>query len=100
MYDVDSVHLMFFSAAWSSPGSLMAPMVKRIARKYRIPLTLLDVDEQPGLVRTHGLRHMPTLMLVHGDRVLRRWDGLHPEMAIRHGLEECLGRSEHDLLST
>ncbi|MGE5599359.1 MAG: hypothetical protein ACM3XS_08265, partial [Bacteroidota bacterium] len=67
----------------------MRPAVKRIARDCHLSLAVLDAARRPGLVRGYGLRTLPALLLLEGERIVRRWEGFRSALEIRDELEKA-----------
>lgn len=88
--------MLFFDAAWSAPGRLMAPVAARIAREHGWPFLPIEAGDWPELVRRYGIKTLPELVLAHGDEVLRRWRGFHPEIALRAEIESLFKRGGAD----
>ena len=80
--------LLFFDATWSTPGRLMAPAAEKTAADMGWSFVHHQVDREPGLVRRYGLRGLPALLLIDGEREVRRWTGFHAENEIRRELAD------------
>ena len=79
-------------APWCGPCRTVSPTLERLAREYagRVKLVKVDVDQAPALARRFQVQGIPTLLVVHGDRVVARQTGAPPEPALRAWLEQAL----------
>ena len=69
--------LVDFHAVWCGPCKAMAPALEEIARdmKGKVKIVKLDVDENPKVTGTYGIRAMPTLILFKGGKVAAQHTG-------------------------
>jgi thioredoxin len=58
--------LVDFWAEWCAPCRAMHPILEALAEKYdgRLKVVKVDADSNRELVKQHGVRGLPTLMLV------------------------------------
>ena len=65
------MHLAYFKAPWCGVCHEKAPVAEQIAADLRMELTRWDIETEDG--RAEGERRriktVPTLALIHGDRV-------------------------------
>ena len=69
--------LVDFHAQWCGPCKAMAPALDQIAQelKGKVKIVKLDVDENPKVTGTYGIRAMPTLILFKGGKVAAQHTG-------------------------
>ena len=69
--------LVDFHAQWCGPCKAMAPALDQIAQelKGKVKIVKLDVDENPKVTGTYGIRAMPTLILFKGGKVAAKHTG-------------------------
>jgi thioredoxin 1 len=69
--------LVDFHAQWCGPCKAMAPALDQVAQdmKGMIKVVKLDVDENPKVTGTYGIRAMPTLILFKGGKVAAQHTG-------------------------
>lgn len=69
--------LVDFHAQWCGPCKAMAPALEQIAQelKGKVKIVKLDVDENPKVTGTYGIRAMPTLILFKGGKVAAQHTG-------------------------
>lgn len=65
------MHLAFFHAPWCAVCHEKAPLAAQIAASARMELVRWDIDEAGGQAEAERrrIRTVPTLALVHGERV-------------------------------
>lgn len=63
--------LLKFEAQWCAPCKQMQPIVEQVAKKYadKLVVRAIDVDlpKNSDLMMDHGVRAIPTLVLIEGD---------------------------------
>ena len=69
--------LVDFHAVWCGPCKAMAPALEEVARdmKGKIKVDKIDVDENPGITSTYGIRAMPTLLIFKDGKVAAQHTG-------------------------
>ena len=69
--------LVDFHAVWCGPCKAMAPALEVVARdmKGKVKVVKVDVDENPGITSTYGIRAMPTLIIFKGGKVAAQHTG-------------------------
>ena len=69
--------LVDFHAVWCGPCKAMAPALDQVAAELdgKVKVVKLDVDENPRVTSTYGIRAMPTLMLFKGGKVAAQHTG-------------------------
>ena len=67
--------LVFFGAAWSQPCKLMEERLGDVLPKYqkRLLAFVADVDECPKTTAAFEIKSVPTLLMMHGARVMERF---------------------------
>ncbi|HST62225.1 MAG TPA: thioredoxin domain-containing protein [Longimicrobium sp.] len=92
-----SMHLAYFQAPWCGVCHEKAPVAEQIAAAVRMDLARWDIEEDEGRAEAdrRRIRTVPTLALIHGERVPFRLVGrmITPEN-VRHLLAQAgLGES-------
>lgn len=69
--------LVDFHAKWCGPCKAMAPALEQVASemKGKVKVVKVDVDENPGVTGTYGIRAMPTLLMFKGGKVTAQHTG-------------------------
>ena len=65
------MHLAFFHAPWCGVCHEKAPVAEQIAADVRMELARWDIEEDDGRAEAERrrIRTVPTLALIHGERV-------------------------------
>lgn len=63
--------LVDFWAEWCAPCRAIAPLLDEIAAGYqgKLKVAKVNVDHNPKVPRTYGIRGIPTLMIFKGGKV-------------------------------
>lgn len=69
--------LVDFHAQWCGPCKAMAPALEQVAAemKGKVKIVKVDVDENPKVTGTYGIRAMPTLILFKDGKVAAQHTG-------------------------
>ena len=69
--------LVDFHAQWCGPCKAMAPALEQISLEMhgKVKVVKVDVDENPKVTGTYGIRVMPTLILFKGGKVAAQHTG-------------------------
>lgn len=69
--------LVDFHAKWCGPCKAMAPALDEVAKEMtgKVKIVKLDVDENPRVTSTYGIRAMPTLILFKAGKVAAQHTG-------------------------
>ena len=84
--------LVDFWAVWCPPCRLIAPAVDALAAAYsgRVKVGKLNVDENPMVAETFGIRSIPTLLVFKDGQVVDQQIGAVPQPRIAEMLERHL----------
>ncbi len=86
------MHLAYFHAPWCGVCHEKAPVAEQIAAAVRMDLARWDIEEDDGRAEAESrrIRTVPTLALIHGERVPFRLVGrmITPEN-VRHLLAQA-----------
>jgi len=68
----DKPVLIDFTATWCGPCRMIAPIMDELGNEYagKAVIAKVDVDENPEISMTYGIRSVPTLMIVKGGKVV------------------------------
>lgn len=78
-------------APWCGPCRAMSPVLDEVALRYagRVKVVKVNVDEEPGLAAAFKVQGIPTLAVVHGNKLLDTQVGF----AGRRGIEQLFDRA-------
>ncbi len=81
--------LVDFWAPWCPPCMILKPEIERLAADLegRARVALINVDEEPELAGILGVQCVPALMIVKRGRLVDRWSGYTPRVAMLARLE-------------
>jgi thioredoxin 1 len=84
--------LVDFWAPWCGPCLSIAPAVEELAKEYsgRIKVGKMNVDENPEIPSTFGIRGIPTLILFKGGKAVNQIVGAVPKNKLKALIEESL----------
>ncbi|RME44878.1 MAG: thioredoxin [Deltaproteobacteria bacterium] len=84
--------LVDFWAEWCGPCHLLHPQIKALAREFggKILVVRVNSDENPALAAKYQVNVLPTLILFHKGREIRRIYGVQPKAALRSTIEAAL----------
>ncbi|MBX9683229.1 MAG: thioredoxin [Hyphomicrobium sp.] len=84
--------LVDFHAQWCGPCKAMAPALDQVASELagKVKIVKVDVDENPKVTGTYGIRAMPTLILFKGGQVAAQHTGA---IVQKKKLEEWIAQS-------
>jgi thioredoxin 1 len=88
--------LVDFWAEWCPPCRMIAPSIEALATAYsgRARVGKLNVDENPVVAQTFGIRSIPTLLVFKGGTVVDQQIGALPQSRIAEMLERQLSSAQ------
>jgi thioredoxin 1 len=74
-----------FWAEWCGPCKMIGPALEEIAEELKGQVTIvkLNVDENPGVAGTFGIRSIPTLMLFKDGKMTSTKVGASPKSELK-----------------
>ena len=86
--------LVDFWATWCQPCLMLSPILEQLATEYgdRVAMVKVDIDREPQLANTYGIRSVPTVILFSKGAVATQFSGVVPPDGIRRVLEPHLPR--------
>ncbi len=81
-----------FWAEWCGPCKMIGPALEELSVEYegRIKIAKLNVDENPGMPTTLGVRGIPALFMFKDGEVVSNKTGAAPKSALKSWIEEVV----------
>jgi thioredoxin 1 len=81
-----------FWAEWCGPCKMIGPVLEEIATEMQGQVTIakLNVDENPGVAGTYGIRSIPTLMLFKDGKMASSKVGAAPKGELKRWITEAI----------
>src|SRR5262249_13156168 len=73
--------LVDFWAPWCGPCRALAPAIHSLAADYKV--CQVNIDNNPGLAGRFQVNAVPTLLIFHSGRMVKRIEGAVPEVHLR-----------------
>lgn len=88
----DKPAVVDFWAEWCGPCRMLTPIVKELSQEYdgRVVIGKVDVDNNPGISATYGIRNIPTLLFFKNGVVVDKQVGVVPKGALVQKIEALL----------
>jgi thioredoxin 1 len=77
--------LVDFWAEWCPPCRAMIPVLESLSRRFKV--CKVNIDTNGPLADKFQVHAVPTLLIFHGGRVARRYEGVTPEATLQAELE-------------
>jgi thioredoxin 1 len=81
-----------FWAEWCGPCKMIAPALEEIAEEMQGKVTIakLNVDENPSVAGTYGIRSIPTLLLFKDGKMASSKIGAAPKSELKRWITEAI----------
>lgn len=91
-YEGDRPAVVDFYATWCGPCKALSPVLEELAKEYegKVHVYKVDVDKEPELARTFGIRSIPTLLFVPVGREPSMAAGAPSKAQLKEKLEGML----------
>ena len=64
--------ILKFSASWCGPCKMLSTTIAGIKDEIPYPVEEIDVDTSTEMAQKYGIRGVPTMVLVDGDKEVKR----------------------------
>ena len=84
--------LVDFWADWCQPCKMIAPIVDELSDEYdgKVKFTKVDVDANPNVPMSLGIRSIPTLIVFRGGQPVEQIVGAMPKAQLKRRLDSAL----------
>lgn len=84
--------LVDFWADWCMPCKMIAPIVEELSEEYdgKLDFAKLDVDSNPTIAMTYGVRSIPTLLIFKDGQPIDQIVGAVPKGMLKKKLDSAL----------
>ena len=84
--------LVDFWADWCGPCKIIAPIVEELASEYdgKVKFAKLDIDANPKVASTYGIRGIPTLLIFSGGSPIDQVVGAVPKTVLKGRIEKAI----------
>jgi len=81
-----------FWAEWCGPCKMIGPSLEEIADEMQgqVKIVKLNVDENPGVAGTYGIRTIPTLMIFKDGKIATQKIGAAPKGELKKWISSAL----------
>jgi len=81
-----------FWAPWCGPCRSIAPILDKLAKEFagKLIVAKVNTDENPDWASRFGVQGIPTMLFVHGGKVIHQQVGAMPEFMLRDVLTQFL----------
>ena len=81
-----------FWAPWCGPCRMVGPILDKIANDYagKLLVAKVNTDESSEYALKYGVQGIPTMLFIHGGKIIHRQVGALPEPSIRDAVDQFL----------
>jgi len=66
--------ILRFTASWCGPCKMLAKNLESV--KTEVPIEIVDIDVHPEMATEFGIRGVPTLVMIEGEKENKRLVGM------------------------
>ena len=64
--------ILKFSASWCGPCKMLSKTIENIKDEVPYPVEEIDIDNNTEMAQKYGIRGVPTMIIVDGDKEVKR----------------------------
>ncbi|TAG78696.1 MAG: thioredoxin [Burkholderiales bacterium] len=90
-----------FWAEWCGPCKTLTPILEKLAKEYagRFRLAKVNTEEQQEIASMFGIRSIPTVIALKGQKPVSAFQGAQPEARVREFLDKFLPSAGEEKLA-
>ena len=83
--------LVDFKAKWCGPCKVLIPRLEKIEQEYpSVNFVMIDIDTDMESILDMGIRAVPTVLIMDGESLIERINGLQSEDIYKQAIEKIL----------
>lgn len=88
----DKPYVLDFYADWCGPCKQLLPTVEKLAEEYKDEVEILkvNIDDQRQLAKMFGIRSIPALFFMQGNKIVSKHKGMTSEHSLRKKVKALL----------
>lgn len=81
-----------FWAPWCGPCKMVAPILEKLADEFsdQVLIAKVNTDENPQYAMQYGVQGIPTMIFVHGGKLIHSQVGALPENVLKDLFEQFI----------
>lgn len=80
-----------FKAKWCGPCKVLIPRLEKIEQEYpSVNFVMVDIDTDMESILDMGIRAVPTVLIMDGESLIERINGLQSEDIYKQAIEKIL----------
>lgn len=77
-----------YKGEWCQPCKMYAPIVQKVKSEIQgVEFEIIDVDSGDPRIIEHGIRNVPTTVVLEGDKVISKQSGMIGEDQLKQMIE-------------
>lgn len=85
------IELLYFKSKFCGQCRKYLPIIEQLEKDYpNIGFSKIDIDDKKELVEKYQIGTLPTTILIEGDKILKRIQGVIPKSKMIQAIEEVM----------
>jgi len=78
-----------YTASWCGPCKTYAPIFEKVTSEtVGVKFRTIDIESGDPLILKHGIRNIPTTVVLNGDQIISKQSGVIGEMQLKQMIGE------------